>query len=83
MCSLTVISSHGSITIDETGKVIDTDLDDTWDNPLPVRFNLNEWQRFWKETELPGGFDILDLEYEDAADTVPACHDFRINIQQE
>lgn len=63
----TVASSHGELTIDAAGNVVNRGLDN-FDSDggahlaTIVRFDIGEWQRHWNEP-LPATFDILDLGY--------------------
>jgi len=63
----TVESSHGELTVDSGGNVLNRKLDNTDPDggghlAAIVLFNLREWQRYWR-TSLPTAFDILDLGY--------------------
>ena len=63
----TVGSSHGELTIDAAGNVVNRSLDNAGSdggNHLAaiIRFDLGEWRRHWQKP-LPGAFDILDLGY--------------------
>ncbi len=63
----TVGSSHGELTIDAAGNVVNRDLDNSDSDggghlATITRFDLGEWRRHWG-CPLPESFDILDLGY--------------------
>lgn len=63
----TVGSSHGQLTIDAAGNVVNRSLDNTDSDggthlAAIIRFDLREWRRHWG-SPLPERFDILDLGY--------------------
>lgn len=69
MTELTVVSSHGTITIDGEGQVLSFEPNETGDtksikhlNSI-TRFDLMEWCKHHGTYTLPTRFDILDLAY--------------------
>ena len=63
----TVTSNHGELTIDAAGYIIacrtDNDAPDGGAHlKLITRFDIAEWQRYWKNPE-ESHIDILDLGY--------------------
>jgi hypothetical protein len=60
-------SSHGQVTIDPKGHIIECQADnDDVDGGLHLksitRFDLSEWRRYWGKP-MPATLDILDLGY--------------------
>jgi hypothetical protein len=62
----TVGSSHGQLTIDAAGNVVNRNIDNAESDgghlAAITRFDLGEWKRHWG-SPLPESFDILDLGY--------------------
>lgn len=58
----TVRSGKEILTADDSGRVIQSEVI-TLRLTQITRFDLIEWQRFWRDTTLPQSFDILDLGY--------------------
>lgn len=79
--SIKIYSSHGELTINEQGEVIECDCDNCDDNCIDniAKVDVEEWKKYHNVTELPtDGIDILDLGYwtKDGRYDEPA-HDWR------
>lgn len=63
-----IYSSHGShpddgraFLIDENGVILETTLTDSWEQPIPDRFDVNEFRQAYGI--LDDHIDILDIGY--------------------
>lgn len=95
MTELTVVSSHGTLTIDGEGRVHHFEPNETGD-PKDIkhlnsitRFDLREWCRHHDGFTFPHRFDILDLGYwyknvrEQEVKYVPADKDWRKTVAEQ
>jgi len=57
-----ILSSHGTIDINEDGTVRSSDLEPSWDQPVPARFDV---ERYRQENagQLHDSIDICDIGY--------------------
>lgn len=64
---VTIMSSNGNFHVDDSGKVIDANINGDWHWPkedIPVRFDFDEFRMFWAEDPAKISYiDILDLGY--------------------
>lgn len=66
--TITVASSHGTLTIDDTGHILSRQIDTLETESGShlksiLRFNVTEWCGWYCKTDLPSHIDILDLGY--------------------
>ena len=77
--SHTIISSHGHFQIDENGEVLSHEVSPSWDAPIPISFDVDEFRRTYGR--LDGAIDILDIGYTmPDGEYEPPEPDFRANV---
>ena len=57
----TIHSSYGHVVIDDKGNVLSHELDDEWEQPIPVQFDVDEFRKTYGQ--LASDIDILDIGY--------------------
>ena len=57
----TIHSSYGDFVIDERGNVLSHELDDGWDQSIPVQFDVDEFRMTYGR--LDTDIDVLDIGY--------------------
>jgi hypothetical protein len=84
METITLISSHGSITAkddgnNETATVIECDLGIDWDTPYPVTIDIKEWKnKYPDEDPFKADHDILDFGYwDETGEYIEPCEEWR------
>ena len=84
-----IYSSHGSgpgclaFVINDSGKVLDTTLEDSWDRPIPARFDADEFRQTYG-TKLDEHIDIMDIGYWNPdREYLEACPNFRLEALQQ
>lgn len=73
-------SSWGTITINNSGEVLEKNIEEIEGEESflleVVKFDLEEWKKYWETEELPADFDVLDLGFwnKDGEYVIPDNH---------